>query len=74
MPVTSAERSGTFSTRVKEHLSSTRSSRIFKHLENRPFYSCLLGELAFEWQRARLEVTLIVFIQTSPLLLSCKCI
>ena len=39
------------STRVKEHLSSIRSSCIFKHLQNRPFYSYLLGELAFDWRR-----------------------
>ena len=34
MPVMSAKRSGVFSTRVKEHLASDRTSHIFKHLQN----------------------------------------
>ena len=36
-------------------------------MSDRPFYSCLLSDLAFDWQRSDLTL-----IQTS-LLLSCEC-
>jgi len=59
------------STRVKEQLSSIRSSCIFKHLQIDPFtvtcsvnWPLIGGEAGGD----------LVFIQTSPLLLSCKCI